>query len=213
MNHTPGKVEGVPAALGPVEAGWQAPSERREATPRPITNGVFSAGSVLPAHADGAWSGNPATGGRTSLCLDLGSPTGSNTRVPRDAAPCVRHRLMQFARRPRINLRPQPRRPRVNRCGLCGVSDPRMFDVPDEVWLQHVSEEQRRQMVCIECWHWLTDVIDGGAFQASRGGPLPLWSDAWRERLGIAPDRRCPLDAVMLSWFTVTEEECRPTFR
>jgi hypothetical protein len=57
-----------------------------------------------------------------------------------------------------------------------------LFDVPDDVWLHYVGVEQRGQVVCIRCWHWLTDVIDGGAYQAQHPEhrrALPLWSELW----------------------------------
>jgi hypothetical protein len=43
-------------------------------------------------------------------------------------------------------------------------------------------------VLCIRCWRRLTEAMDGGAYQAEHGGPLPLWSDQWRGRHGIAPD-------------------------
>jgi hypothetical protein len=64
---------------------------------------------------------------------------------------------------------------------------PPLFDVPDDVWLHYIGPGQRHQVVCIQCWHRLTGVIDGGVYQAKHGGPLPLWSDQWRVRHGIMP--------------------------
>ena len=40
--------------------------------------------------------------------------------------------------------------------------------------LYYVGEEQRGQILCIGCWHWLTDVIDGSAFEHEHGAPAQL---------------------------------------
>jgi hypothetical protein len=53
-NCTPMQPGGVLIALA--EAGWQAPSEQREALPPTVTNGDASSGSGLTAHADRACS-------------------------------------------------------------------------------------------------------------------------------------------------------------
>jgi hypothetical protein len=102
--------------------------------------------------------------------------------------------LMRFAHYPKITWRavPGPRR-RVNRCGLCGWRSPPLFDVPDVVWQRYIPAEQLAHVVCIGCWNWLVEVIDGGACQAQHGGPLPLWSTAWRVRHGIPLDAPCPV--------------------
>jgi hypothetical protein len=97
---------------------------------------------------------------------------------------------------------------RRNWCGICRHEAKGLFDVPDNVWRHYVSEEQRHQIVCIACWHRLVEVIDGGAFQAQHGGPVPLWSDAWRVRHGISADAPCP---PLPPWFTVHEIECQST--
>lgn len=95
--------------------------------------------------------------------------------------------MMQFKQRPHINWGslPSPRR-RRNWCGLCQRQARELFDVPDDVWLHYVGVEQRHQIVCLRCWHWLVSVIDGGAYQAQHGVPVALWSDVWRERHGVA---------------------------
>ena len=81
-----------------------------------------------------------------------------------------------------------------------------LFDVPDDVWRHYVGEEQRHQILCITCGHWLVELIDGGEYQAQHGGPVPLWSDAWRVRHGISADAPCP---PLPPWFTVSEIECQ----
>jgi hypothetical protein len=73
-----------------------------------------------------------------------------------------------------------------------------LFDVPDDVWVHYVGEEQRHQIVCIACRHWLVELIDGGAYQAQHGGPVPLWSDAWRARHDIPADTPHPAAATMV---------------
>jgi hypothetical protein len=112
--------------------------------------------------------------------------------------------LMQFTRVPGVTWRPVPGpRRRVQRCGLCAGRWPPFFDVPDVVWQNYIPSEQRDHIICLDCWSWLVQVIDGGACQAKHGGPLPLWSAAWRVRHGIASDAPCPFDAETLSWFTI----------
>lgn len=99
---------------------------------------------------------------------------------------------MQFARPPKLTwLRYRPGRTH-NYCGLCGGRDPVMFDVPTTVWQHYVEAEQRHQMVCLACWRRLTEIVDGGQFEADHGGPVALWSPEWRERHGIAEDERRP---------------------
>jgi hypothetical protein len=115
--------------------------------------------------------------------------------------------LMQFRRRPSITWLVRTPQMRRNWCGLCRRPANGLFDVPDDVWLHYIGEEQRHQVVCIACWHWLTNIIDSGAYQAQHGGPLSLWSDAWRVRHGIAPDEPSP---PLPPWFTVSEALCQP---
>jgi hypothetical protein len=115
--------------------------------------------------------------------------------------------LMAFKRPPCLYWLPLPSlRSRTNRCGLCGCSWPRIFDVPTPVWHRYVPPEYRRHMLCIACWHLLVEVTDGGAFQATHGGPLPLWSPAWRVRHRIPPDRP---DWPLSPDATPSESECR----
>jgi hypothetical protein len=121
--------------------------------------------------------------------------------------------MMRFTRRPRIKwgLLPSPRsRSRHNRCGLCRRQVNRLFDVPDDVWLFYVGEEQRHQIVCIACWHWLTDAIDASAYEREHGGPVPLWSAEFRRRYGIAADAP---DSPMPPWMTIASEQAKPTRR
>jgi hypothetical protein len=112
--------------------------------------------------------------------------------------------LMRFIRPPKLTWRPVPGpRRRVQCCGLCGGRWPPFFDVPDVVWRRYIPPDQRDHIVCIGCWNWLVEVIDGGACQDEHGEPLPLWSAAWRVRHGIALDEPCPLDAETLRRFTI----------
>jgi hypothetical protein len=71
------------------------------------------------------------------------------------------------------------------------------------VWLHYVGQEQRHRVLCIRCWHRLTEAMDGGAYQAEHGGPLPLWSDQWRGRHFIAPDVPYPMPTARLRRSTV----------
>jgi hypothetical protein len=113
--------------------------------------------------------------------------------------------MMQFARRPHINWGPLPSpRRRCNWCGLCRRRSGPLFDVPVCVWLHYVGHDQRHQIVCISCWHWLTDVIDGSAFEREHGGPVSLWSREFRRRHGIPPAVRSP-------WDGTTEAEAAPS--
>ena len=82
--------------------------------------------------------------------------------------------MMQFAHRPKLKWNPLNERRRRVWCGLCRYDCGGLFDVPDDVWLHYVGEEQRHQVLCIGCWHWLVDAIDGGEFEA--GGPAPMWN-------------------------------------
>lgn len=113
---------------------------------------------------------------------------------------------MRFATRPRIAWGPPPSpRRRYNWCGLCRRRSGPLFDVPDCVWLHYVGgEEQRGQIVCIGCWHWLTDVIDGREFEREHGGAVALWSREFRRRPGIPPAVRSP-------WDGTTEAEAAPS--
>jgi hypothetical protein len=114
--------------------------------------------------------------------------------------------LMRFTRPPRLPWREQP--PPVSGitwCGLCRRCNPPLFDVPDDVWLHYLGLDRRHQVVCIQCWRRLTEAIDGGAYQAEHGGPLPLWSDQWRARHGIAPDEPCPMTKATLRRFTIRD--------
>ena len=113
--------------------------------------------------------------------------------------------LMQFTQRPKIDWRIRSGRERRNWCGICRRPPGGLFDVPTTVWRFY---DQRNQVICIRCWHWLTDAVDGRAYQAEHGGPVPLWSDAWRERHGIPPDESPP--PGLPPWFTVAELECDP---
>ena len=108
---------------------------------------------------------------------------------------------MRFAARPTIKWAP-PRRHR-NWCGLCRRPSGTLFDVPDHVWAYYVGHEQRHQILCLRCWHWLTDVIDGSAFEQKHGGATALWSREFRRRHDIAPDEPSPLDGT-------TEAEAAP---
>jgi ferredoxin len=99
------------------------------------------------------------------------------------------------ASRPAIRWQPPPSpRQRHNWCGLCSAKNPALFDVPNEVWLHYVGHEQRHQIVCMGCWHWLTNVIDGSAFEQEHGGAVSLWSREFRRRHGIPPDVPSPFD-------------------
>lgn len=106
--------------------------------------------------------------------------------------------MMEFTRRPHITWGPQPsRRWRENWCGLCRCPAGTFFDVPDDVWLFYVGEEQSRQILCICCWRWLTDVTDGSAYERRNGGPVALWSPEFRRRHGVSPDEP---SAIRMAW-------------
>jgi hypothetical protein len=72
--------------------------------------------------------------------------------------------------------------------------------------MHYIAPDHRHQVVCIQCWRRLTEAIDGGAYQAEQGGPLPLWSDQWRVGHGIAPDVPCPLTRAGLRSQRTTRE-------
>jgi hypothetical protein len=112
--------------------------------------------------------------------------------------------MMRFTKRPRINWGPLPSpRRRRNWCGLCRRPSGPLFDMPDDVWLHYVGEDQRHQILCIGCWHWLTDAIDGSAYERENGRAVPLWSTEFRRRHGIPPDEPSP-------WDGTTEAEASP---
>jgi hypothetical protein len=100
-----------------------------------------------------------------------------------------------FASRPQICWRP-PRsgRERILRCGVCAAKWPAFFDVPDDVWRHYVPAKRRGHIVCIGCWRKLVAATDDGVYQRGHGGPLALWSKAWRRRRCVPRD--APLD-----WF------------
>jgi hypothetical protein len=109
--------------------------------------------------------------------------------------------MMRFARRPHINWGPLPSpRQRRNWCGLCRRQSGPLFDVPDAVWLHYVGHDHRHQIVCISCWRWLINVIDGGAYEREHGGAVPLWSPEFRRRHGIPADAPTP---AMPPWMTI----------
>jgi len=51
-----------------------------------------------------------------------------------------------------------------NVCALCGQLNPELFHVPDHVWRYYVPPRERDKVVCLDCWRWLLDTIDGGGF-------------------------------------------------
>ncbi len=79
-----------------------------------------------------------------------------------------------------------------NICGLCGEISPEMFDVPDCVWTHYVQTRERRKMVCISCWDWLTETVDGKKFAAQHGDAVPLWSTEFHRRHGISDEAASP---------------------
>jgi hypothetical protein len=112
--------------------------------------------------------------------------------------------LMEFTRAPWLPWHEQPPpESGVTWCSLCQCGAPRLFDVPDDVWLHYVGPAQCHRVLCIRCWQRLTHDIDRGAYQAGHGAPVPLWSDQWRVRHGIPPDEPCPMPAKRLRRFTI----------
>ena len=83
-----------------------------------------------------------------------------------------------------------------------------MFDVPDDVWLHYVGQEQRGQLVCIRCWHWLTEIVDDSAYEREHGGPLAMWSEEFRTRHNVPADQPNPLPPEVLRYFSVPASEC-----
>ena len=110
--------------------------------------------------------------------------------------------IAKFRRRPSIKWLQAYERD-WNGCGLCNVQDPPLFDVPDVVWCHYVPRQHHKRILCIACWCWLTDVVDSGRFETRHGGPLPLWSVAWRQRRGIPADTPCPLSDDRLKDYTI----------
>jgi hypothetical protein len=55
--------------------------------------------------------------------------------------------------------------------GSASAGAPPLFDQPDGRVAAHLGPDQRHRVVCIKCWRRLTEVIDGGTYQAEHGGP------------------------------------------
>jgi hypothetical protein len=77
-----------------------------------------------------------------------------------------------------------------------------MWDVPTDVWRRYVPPEQLGHVLCLSCWSRLVEVVDDGTYQRARGGPLLLWSPAWRERHGVPEDEPPPLQYADAPWVT-----------
>lgn len=49
-----------------------------------------------------------------------------------------------------------------NLCVRCGVKWPKMFSVPDVVWVRYVAPAQRAEMLCRRCFDSIRRLIDEG---------------------------------------------------
>lgn len=48
-----------------------------------------------------------------------------------------------------------------NMCCKCGTLWPEMFRVPNDEWQRYVAPNQRRKMLCRDCYDWIKTTIDG----------------------------------------------------
>jgi len=56
-----------------------------------------------------------------------------------------------------------------NVCARCGLLDPGLFMVPDQVWQHYIEPRQRACIVCFGCWREITRLIDRGRYATRHG--------------------------------------------
>ena len=89
----------------------------------------------------------------------------------------------------------KPRRPFIawrDMCGMCGDLLPQLFHVPKAVWAFYIEHEHRNKIVCLDCWHFIEERTDGGAYARKHGQALLEHSPAWLERVGKPLDTPDP---------------------
>lgn len=47
-----------------------------------------------------------------------------------------------------------------NICGKCGAVNPELFMVPDKEWNYYIEKNERKQVICHECYDYIKRVID-----------------------------------------------------
>jgi len=52
-------------------------------------------------------------------------------------------------------------------CAKCGALYPGLFMVPDDEWCFYIQLNMRSKIVCLECYAYIKQVIDGGAYALS----------------------------------------------
>lgn len=50
-----------------------------------------------------------------------------------------------------------------NLCAKCGKLWPEMFRVSDDEWRRYIQPDMRREMICLECWTFITTAVDAAA--------------------------------------------------
>jgi hypothetical protein len=58
-----------------------------------------------------------------------------------------------------------------------------MFDVPNEVWWHYIlALGQGDQFLCRDCFEFIAELIDGGAFAREKGGAVWIGTPEYRAR-------------------------------
>lgn len=132
---------------------------------------------------------------RTERCRDCGVAQGELHEPG-----CLQERCATCGGQSAMCLhRPRRRLPLIswaNVCASCGQLGPALFDVPRRVWRHYIEPEKRGTIICAPCFVEIAGLIDGGAYQRRRGGPVALWSRKFRRRHAIPPDAPSPWDGT-----------------
>jgi len=60
-------------------------------------------------------------------------------------------------------------------CERCGAPWPEFFDVPGDVWRRYIlSLGDGNPVLCIDCFNFIAELTDGGAYAREHGGAIML---------------------------------------